>query len=163
MTKIAREIQFETANRVLDAVEFLTIAQRDILELFNQYLASQHSESSAEKYSIAKKICSALTVNMQVEEEILHPAVKKAVKENGGISAAAMEHSILKYLIAEVASLDPDSSVYDIKIKVLGEQVKEHFTKDQMKLFPKVLASKKIDTWVLGSQLAKRSHELKAV
>ncbi|MET0357551.1 MAG: hemerythrin domain-containing protein [Cellvibrio sp.] len=160
MTKIAREIQLETSSQVLDAITFLSGVQRDILDLFNHY-AGSHAGPSAEKYAIAKNICNLLMANMQAEEEIFHPAVKRAVKESSGVSAAVMEHSILKYLIAEIASLDVDSSVYDIKVNVLGEQVKEHFAREQIKLFPKVLASKKLDLWVLGGQLAQRMQELK--
>jgi len=153
MTNIVRKIQFETSTQVLDAISFLSAMQGKILELFNQY------GKSADKKAITTKICKALTTNMQIEEEIFYPAIKKAVKENGIISAAIMEHSILKYLIAEIEDLDEDSSVYDIKVSVLGEQVKAHFMTDQTKLFPKVSASKKTDLWAVGAQLAWRIQE----
>jgi len=154
MTNIVRKIQLETSTQVLDAISFLSAIQEKVLKLFNQY------GQSAEKKAITAKICSLLTVNMQIEEEIFYPAVKKVIKENGPVSAAIMEHSILKYLIAEIESLDEDSTVYDIKVSVLSEQVKAHFTADQTKLFPKVIASKKVDLWAVGAQLAWRIQEL---
>ena len=155
MTNIARQIQFETSSQVLDATTFLSASQQAILELFNQYDAAD-----VRKQIIATKICSALMINMQIEEEIFHPAVKRTVKENGCLSAIAMEHSILKYLITEIESLDEDSSVYDIKVNVLNEHVKDHFAAKQTKLFPKVNACKKLDVWILGAQLAARKEEL---
>jgi hypothetical protein len=155
MTNIVRKIQFETSTQVLDAISFLGAMQEKILALFNQY------GQSAKKKLITAEICSALKTNMQIEEEIFYPAIKKVIKENGSISAAIMEHSILKYLIAEIEDLDEDSSVYDIKVSVLSEQVKAHFLADQTKLFPKVTVSKKIDLWAVGAQLAWRAHEIK--
>lgn len=157
MTNIVREIRFETSSRVLDAISFLTLVQRDILDLFNQY-----GKSAGQRKLIAKKICNTLMISMQIEEEIFYPAVKKVVKESGSVSAAIMAHSILKYLISEIEELDEDSTVFDIKINVLGEHVKEHFMAEQLKLFPRIIASKKLDLWILGSNLAQRKNELES-
>ena len=154
MTHIVKKIHLETSSPVWDAVSFLSAAQRDVLDLFNQY------DQSSSKKAVARKICNALMIIMQIEEEIFHPAVKKVVKDNGSISAAIMEHSILKYLISEIEGLDEDSSVFGIKMSVLAEHVKEHFMAEQLKLFPKVIASKKIDLWMVGTQLANRKREL---
>lgn len=154
MTTIVRKLQTETSSRVLDAIHFISNSQRNILDLFNQY------ENSASKKAITRKICNALMVTMQIEEEIFYPDIRKVLKEKGGLSAAIMEHSILKYLIAEIESLDEDSSVYDIKVNVLGERVKELFMTKQTKLFPKIIALKNMDLWGIGSQLAWRKREL---
>ena len=155
MTTIARKIQFETSSQMLDAITFLSAAQKDILDLFNQY-----GKFQTNKKAVAKQICDALAIHIQLEEEIFHPALKKAVKENGAVSAVIMEHSILKYLMAEIESLDEDSTVYDIKINVLGGHVKDYFMGKQIRLFPKVVTSKKLDLWVMGSELAWRKQEL---
>ena len=157
MTTIARKIQTETSSRVLDAISFISNYQRNILDLFNQY------DKSTAKKAITRKICNALMISIQIEEEIFYPDIKKVVKENGHLSAAIMAHSILKYLIAEIESLDEDSSVYDIKVSVLGEHVKELFMAKQTKLFPKIIALKKLDLWAIGAQLAWRKQELETL
>ena len=157
MTTIARKIQTETSSRVLDAISFISNYQRNILDLFNQY------DKSTAKKAITRKICNALMISMQIEEEIFYPDIRKVVKENGHLSAAIMGHSILKYLIAEIESLDEDSSVYDIKVSVLGEHVKELFMAKQTKLFPKIIALKKLDLWAIGAQLAWRKQELETL
>ena len=72
-----------------------------------------------------------------------------------------MSHARLKYLIAEIEHIDADSEIYDVKIKVLGEHLKEYVKEKQTKLFPKANASGKIDLWRLGAQLALRKEELK--
>ncbi|RYY75264.1 MAG: hemerythrin domain-containing protein [Gammaproteobacteria bacterium] len=157
MTTIARKIRIETSSQLLDAISFLSSVQRDILDLFNQF-----GKSSSQKQLLARKICTALMIAMQVEEEGFYPVVKKAIKENGNISAAIMKHSIMKYLISEIESLDEDSTIFDIKVSVLGEHVKEHFMAEQLKLFPKIVASQKVDLWTIGSNLASRKTELES-
>lgn len=156
MTTIVRKMLAENSRHVPDAISFLGDCQREILDLFNEY------GKFATKKVVTRKICNALMVNMQIEEEIFYPDIRKLLTENGSLSAAIMEHSILKYLIAEIESLDEDSSVYDIKINVLGERVKELFMAKQTKLFPKLIALKKLDLWSIGSQLAWRKQELEA-
>ena len=78
--------------------------------------------------------------------------MKIALKEKGVVSSATMNHAILKYLIIEIESIDADSDIYDIKIRVLGEHVKQHIKEKQSKLFPKAHASGKIDLWMLGAK-----------
>lgn len=60
-------------------------------------------ENEAEKGELAKKICVALTVHTQIEEEIFYPQARKATKDDA------------KKLIAEIEEMEPDA-----KVKVLG-------------------------------------------
>ena len=156
MTNIVRKIQFETSTQVQDAITFMSACQAEILDLFDLY------DQSSEKKVVATQICRSIMVAISIEEEIFHPAVKKAVKEYGSLSAAIMEHSILKYLVSEIEGLDEDSSIYDIKIHVLGEHVKDNFMSKQIKIFPKIAAANKIDLWAIGMQLALGKQELAA-
>ena len=157
MTNIAREILFETSPQLLDAAAFLSSADQEVINLFSKY---ERAQSMVEKQKLVEKICKALTINMQIEEEILYPAIQVALKEKGMVSAAKMNRAILKYLISEIKSIDANSDTYDIKIKVLSEQAKHTVKERQGKLFPKVKATGKIDLWKLGTQLALRKEEL---
>ncbi|RYE47753.1 MAG: hemerythrin domain-containing protein [Sphingobacteriales bacterium] len=157
MTNIAKEIIFDSSIPIFDATDFLSQRHREILDLFDDYNSAR---IVAEKQLIAKELCKLLTINLHLEDEIFYPEAKRALKEKGWVSAITMEHSIVKYLISEIESLDVDSAIYDIKIRVLGEQVRYLIKEKQTKLFPKVNASNKIDLWRLGSQLAARQHFL---
>ena len=157
MSRIAREIQFETSNQIPDATSVLGESQKALIDLFGRY---DRSRSIVEKAAITQEICTALRTEIQIEEDIFYPAVKKVLKETGTISAAIMANSILKYLIAEIEDLDADSSVYDIKVRVLSEHVKENIIEKQTKLFPKVNASGSLDVWGLGAQLKARKEKL---
>jgi hypothetical protein len=157
MTNIAREILFETSSQVFDATTLLSGSQKETIDLFNAY---DRAGSVSEKQKVANHICKLLRANIQLEEEIFYPAVKKAFKEKGVMSAVIMENSILKYLVSEIEELEADSTVFDIKIRVLGEHVKSQIIEKQTKLFPKVNSCGKLDVWELGSKLIKRKDEL---
>ena len=156
MTTITASTTFEVPSHIIDAPTFLSGGYQELFNLFEMY---KHSKSIVEKQKISEKICTTLMINMQLEEEIFHPVMQIALKEKGMISSAAMNHNILRYLVSEIESMDVDSDIYDIKISILAEHVKEYIKEKQSKLFPKV-ASTKIDLWGLGAQLALRKEEL---
>ncbi len=158
MTNVAREMLFEASLRMVDATTFLSAGDQEIVNLFAK---CERVQSLTEKQQIVEMICTILTINMQIEEEIFHPVLKLALKEKGIVSAATMSHACLKYLISEIENIDADSEIYDIKIRVLGEHVKEYVKEKRTKLFSKANASGKIDVWRLGEQLAMRKEELR--
>ena len=151
MTSLAREVAFKSPLTNLDATELLNLDYQYLNDLFGAY---EHIGSTAEKKKLSKVLCDALLASARSEEEIFFPEIKKCLKEKGLVSAIIMEHSILKYLVAEIENLDADSVIYDIKIKVLGEHLKQLVREKQSKLFPKVIASGKVDLWRLGAELS---------
>lgn len=157
MTNIAREIFFDKSIPVLNATDFLRESHNEIVNMFNDY---NRATLLSKKQQIVKNIHKALTINLHLEDDIFYQEVKRTLMEKHWISAIAMEHSTIKYLLAEIEELEVDSIIYDVKVKVLGEQVKNLLKEKQTKLFPKINASKKIDLWRLGTQIAARQSFL---
>ena len=48
------------------------------------------------------KICLALKVHAQIEEEIFYPQARQATKDNDLIDEAVVEHATVKHLIGEI-------------------------------------------------------------
>lgn len=157
MTNIAREFHVDKSIPVIDALDFLTLRNQELVDLFDQYSGAR---SLIEKQSLGQQITKAITINLHLEDDIFYQEVKKTLMEKGWLSAITMEHSIIKYLLSEIEGLDIDSAVYDIKIKVLGEHIKHLVKEKHGKLFPKIKSSTKIDRWRLGAQLAARQSFL---
>jgi hypothetical protein len=65
----------------------------------------------------------------------------------------------MKNLIAEIESMKVGEDLYDAKIRVLGEMVKQHIKEEEEELFPE-LESAKIDLEGFGKELAERKEEL---
>ena len=100
-----------------------------------------------------------LTVHATAEEEIFYPAARKAIEEEDLLDEAEVEHGSAKDLIAQIESSTPSESLYDAKVKVLGEYIDHHVKEEEGELFPKVKKAK-IDLASLGTEMAARKAEL---
>jgi len=90
-----------------------------------------------------------------------YPQAREATKDNDLIDEAVVEHATVKNLIAEIESMEVGEDLYDAKIRVLGEMVKQHIKEEEEELFPE-LEPAKIDLEGFGKELAERKEELMA-
>lgn len=156
MSNITRAVPFETSFKILDVTEFLIDGYKTLIDLFSDY---ELATSIVEKQNVISEISRILTSAMKIEAEFLYPAIKKVLKEKGMISAAIMNQTVLKYLMSEIEGLDADSDIYDVKVRVLGENVTRHFKETQNRILSQVTACEKIDLWALGAQAVTRKQE----
>ena len=139
-----------------DAVALLRADHEAVSQLFAEY---EKTRSVPNKKALVAKICTALSVHAQIEEEIFYPAVKAALKDKLLVPEAAVEHAGVKDLIAQLKGLEPDGEMYDAKVKVLSEYVKHHVKEEQNEMFPKARASS-IDMAELGARMVARNDDL---
>lgn len=143
-----------------DAVELLTADHKAVKNLFETYQKLVDKESdSKELIALANKICEALTVHAQVEEELLYPAMRKNFDTQELIDEAAVEHATVIALIEQITSGNRRDPLYDAKVKVLGEYVDHHVKEEEGEIFPKA-KKLKIDLNSLGKAIAIRKAEL---
>ncbi len=157
MTSMAKELNRTFLNPVQDAFAFLNTTYEHTIGLFLLY---DRLTAVPQKQVIAKEICIALHINIQMEEQVFYPAVKQVLIKQGVLSAAIMRNSITKYLLAEAEALDVDSDIFELKIKVLGEQVKEHIKETRARLFPQIKSCGKLNLWDLGAQLDSYKNDM---
>ena len=100
-----------------------------------------------------------MKVHAQIEEEIFYPKAREATKDNDLIDEAVVEHATVKNLIAEIESMEVGEDLYDAKIRVLGEMLKQHIKEEEEELFPE-LEPAKMDLEAFGKELAERKQEL---
>lgn len=139
-----------------DAVALLKADHEAVSQLFAEY---EKTRSVPNKKALVAKICTALSVHAQIEEEIFYPAVKAALKDKLLVPEATVEHAGVKDLISQLKGLEPDGEMYDAKVKVLSEYVKHHVKEEQNEMFPKAKASS-IDMAELGARMAARKVDL---
>jgi hypothetical protein len=141
------------------ALELLEQDHREVEEWFDEY--NELNEDDNRKAELAEKICMALKVHAQIEEEIFYPRAREATKDNDLIDEAAVEHATVKHLIGEIEAMEVGEELYDAKIRVLGEMVKHHIKEEEEELFPE-LEPAKMDIGAVGKELAERKEELMA-
>jgi hemerythrin superfamily protein len=141
------------------ALELLKQDHREVEEWFDEY--NELKEDDNRKGALAEKICLALKVHAQIEEDIFYPQAREATKDNDLIDEAAVEHATVKHLIGEIEGMEVGEELYDAKIRVLGEMVKHHIKEEEEELFPELVPAK-MDLDAVGKELAKRKEELMA-
>ena len=142
-----------------DAIAFLTADHREVDEYFEAFEAAS---DDVEKKTIADKICLALKVHTQIEEELFYPPARDQTGDDDLIDEAIVEHTGAKILVAQIESMRPGQPLYDAKVKVLAEQVRHHVEEEESELFPEVRETE-IDLNALGTKLAARKAELLAL
>jgi hemerythrin superfamily protein len=141
----------------MNAVELLKADHQEVAALLEKF----ESADDEEKGGIAEKICQMLTVHAQIEEELLYPAARAALQEDGAdlVDEATVEHASVKDLVGQIESADPSVDLFDAKVKVLGEYVRHHVKEEEGELLPK-LQKTDLDLDALGTELAERKAEL---
>ncbi len=150
-----------SAKKPRDAIALLKADHKEVDAFFKAY---EKTDDDAKKQELATKICLALTVHAQIEEEIFYPAAYEALDEDGDdlLDEAEVEHASCKALIAEIEAMKVGEPLFDAKVKVLGEYIKHHVEEEETELFPECRDAK-MDLKALGEQLAMRKKELMGV
>jgi hypothetical protein len=146
----------QAAARPLDAIRLLKNDHKEVKAYFKQY---ENLEDDAEKQALADKICLALTVHAQIEEEIYYPAAREAIDDDDLLDEAEVEHGSAKQLIAEIRALKAGDRLFDAKVTVLGEYIDHHVGEEENEMFPESRDGD-LDLKALGEQLAARKAEL---
>ena len=145
-----------------DAIKLLKADHDEVEQLFAQY-EKQKDKNGGQKGELIEKICTALTVHAQIEEDIFYPAARHALDEGGDdlLDEAEVEHASIKSLVEQLQAMGAEDELCDAKVKVLSEYVKHHVKEEEGEMFPKVKKTD-LDLDALGSELAERKSELMA-
>lgn len=148
-------------TKTQDAVALLKADHKEVHAMFEEY-EGLGDRANVSKNKLVAKICKALKIHTQIEEEIFYPAVREASKDTEDmVDEAVVEHASAKDLIAQLEEMDPEDDLYDAKVKVLGELIDHHVEEEEEEMFPKA-RKLKLDMDALGDEMAMRRDELAA-
>jgi hemerythrin superfamily protein len=156
--KMAQEMEQKASEQPApnDAIQLLEQDHREVEQFLEAF---EESADSKEKSELAQKICVALTVHAEIEEQRFYPKARRAIEETDLLDEAEVEHTSVKQLIAEIEKMSPRDRLFEAKVKVLGEYVKHHVKEEENELFPKVKDSK-MDLARIGEDLSELKLEL---
>ena len=128
-----------------DGFEMLSEDHREVERLFDTY---RHDPED----SIARDICSRLSVHTRVEEAALYPALRRYVDGGDDLAdVAEQEHAVAKSIIARVDGSSPEQ-LFDLMTELRSE-VEHHVESEESHLFPEMRESG-VDAGVLGAEIA---------
>ncbi|MFN3513982.1 MAG: hemerythrin domain-containing protein [Phenylobacterium sp.] len=148
----------KSSAKTPSAIKLLKDDHREVEDLFSQY---QKARSDARKTELVRKICLALKVHTQIEEEYFYPASREFVKSEDIVDEAIVEHASAKELIAQLEAGEVGDELYDAKVTVLCEMIEHHVEEEEKEYFPQVQKSD-MDLEAIGTRMAERKKELMA-
>ncbi len=145
-----------------DAVDLLDADHKAVKKLFIDFNALCDDGAAPDaKRPIADKICRALQIHMQIEEEIFYPAVRAGTGDKPLIEDAIDEHAQAKETIAQIQAMDASDEKYDDTVKRLGELIDAHVLEEREQMFLEARQSQ-TDLRGLAVQLFERKQQLKS-
>jgi hemerythrin superfamily protein len=119
-----------------DAVDLLDADHKAVKALFIKFNGLCDDDAPAqEKQQVADKICQALTVHAQIEEEIFYPQVREATGDDALLDEALQEHAQAKAAIAEIQGMTAGDDGFDDKVKELGKAIDAHVLEEREQIF----------------------------
>ena len=111
---------------------------------------------------ISGEIGARLLIHMEIEEDILYPALKEVINVDE-VDEGIVEHQVARNLILDITRMTGREEMFKSKVHVLGEETMHHIDEEDSKLFEGAKEAWKqgrIDLVELGQQLSARCKEL---
>ena len=139
-----------------DACTLLDDDHNEAIRMFEQYKAAHDARR---QQMLAAQISQALTVHMQIEEEIFYPAFQRATGDDELLKDARREHQQARDLLAQI---EGDRQNARLMLE-LEDAMLHHVNDEREKMFPKARATQGLDLMRLADLLQARKMELMAV
>ncbi|MFN3523656.1 MAG: hemerythrin domain-containing protein [Phenylobacterium sp.] len=155
-SKSSTKAKSTTRTAQPDAIKLLKDDHREVEGWFDEF---KRARADTRKSELAAKICLALKVHTQIEEEIFYPASRQVLQDDSIVDEAVVEHDSAKKLIAEIEQMKPGDDLYDAKVTVLSEIIEHHVKEEEKEYFPRVRKTD-LDLKSMGQELMARKEEL---
>jgi iron-sulfur cluster repair protein YtfE (RIC family) len=142
-----------------DLLKMLKEDHKKAKKAFQDFERLDKQQHGDECQALVMQTCAELSVHAMLEEEIFYPAIRDAMREQGLIDEAEVEHASAKTLIADLQQLPPEDRTYAATFKVLGEYVQHHIKEEESEIFPQ-LTRAKLDWDDLLQQMTARRQAL---
>jgi hemerythrin superfamily protein len=120
----------------MDAITLLEKDHRTVKALFARF-DKLGDGAKKEKKAVVQQIIRELSIHAAIEEALFYPTARKAVKAKESLVLEALEeHHVVKWLLHELATLEPTHERFDAKVAVLEESVRHHVEEEESTLFP---------------------------
>jgi len=120
------------------------------------------AEAPGVRSDLMAQIIEKLTVHSTIEEEIFYPAVRRLgnQKTEDTILEALEEHHVVKLVLEELPTVDPEDERFAAKMTVLSELVEHHADEEEDEMFTLAVKLGDGELESLGMRMAARAEEL---
>ena len=122
----------------MNAISLLIADHKDVEKHFKDF-EQAGDRAYATKGRLVNAIIEALSVHAVIEELIFYPAARRAATGSTAMVLESLEeHHIVKWVLSELAGMEPKGERFDAKVTVLIENVRHHVKEEEQELFPKI-------------------------
>jgi len=139
-----------------EATSLLMQDHAEVAAMFSQFKAE---EDAAVKAVLALKICMALTVHAQIEEELFYQQAARTLEDDELVAEAVEEHAEIKEQIGKILKGTAADSSVGPQMAKLMRLVEHHVAEEETGMFPDIQRTE-IDLYKLGGVLAARRLEV---
>jgi Hemerythrin HHE cation binding domain len=143
--------------RHLDALELLGRDHRSIKRMFTEFaaLVEQRAQDLDGRAAIVGRLCCALMLHAQLEDEVFYPAVHAHLGSDVWTHHASDEHTGCQALIARLDEMEPGDADFDAVVFTITAYIEPHIDEEQGLLFPAIRRSG-MDVALLGRRILER-------
>ena len=119
--------------------EVIDLLRHDVGRVLAEFREFQHldrAEAAHAGQRIVQRTFAELKVIAAVEQKVLYPAVRKALKDTDLIDQSEIEHACIRRRIGELEDAEPNRADYPKDFRILGEHVRLHALDEEHELFP---------------------------
>ena len=143
------------------AVDLLEADHKALKKMFMGYAAlCEDGAPAPKKRRLALRICQALAVHAQIEEEIFYPQVRQVIGVKALMDEALQQHAEAKKIIARIEAMKEADAGQDAAAKQLGVLIDGHVLEEREKIFLQARAAA-LDLFTMTLPLLKRQPQLK--
>jgi hemerythrin-like domain-containing protein len=135
-----------------DAIELLTTDHREVEQMFRQIESLPEGDPRS---ALVAGVIRELSVHAAIEEQVLYPAMRKALPDGDHLVQEAIEeHQQVKETLAAIERADSPAERDPQLVSLIGN-VRHHVEEEETELFPKLRASiTTAELQEMGSKLA---------
>lgn len=130
-----------------------------ITALFHQY---HPATPDTAKQAIVSRVCRALEVHAQLEEEIFYPAMQALSAERAVFDKSLPEHREMRRMIGVLRTMSPGEPGFDRTFMALMRDVMHHVADEETLLLPEAERLLGPQLEAMGVELTRRRVELLA-
>lgn len=146
-----------------DAIELLEADHRALLRLLAEYAdLVRHGAPARQRQALAERLCTELAIHHRLEEEILYPAAREALRDEDLMDDNEQQHAAIADFVAQILAARASDALYDARVMALREHVQRHIVQEREQVFAP-LARSSLDRRGVGARIAQRKQELQTV
>ena len=146
-----------------DAVDLLDADHKAVKKMFMDHAAlCEDGAPAPAKHMLEQRICQALAVHAQIEEEIFYPQAREVIGDDALMDEALQEHAQAKEVIARIGAMKATDAGQDGAVKELGMLIDLHVLEEREQIFLKARLAA-LDLRAMTLPLLKRQQQLKTM